>query len=139
MRRLLLIVFLFLSFTAFTQDDAARHWADSVYKTLSAEQRIAQLMIVRLSTIDLKTRQITYYDKKVADLVKQYNVGGICVFQGAQTMQANTINALQALNNLQKCVGPQCHTTAWNASVCGVTREGSTVGTTTTKSPTCLV
>src|SRR5262245_10675440 len=37
------------------------------------------------------------------------------------------------------CETRQCHTTAWNASVCGVTRDASTVGTTTTQSPTCLV
>src|SRR3979409_1706965 len=37
------------------------------------------------------------------------------------------------------CDTRQCQTTAWNASVCGVTREASTVGTTTTQSPTCFV
>lgn len=33
----------------------------------------------------------------------------------------------------------QCQTTAWKASVCGVTRDASTVGITTTQSPICLV
>src|SRR5436309_3653698 len=36
------------------------------------------------------------------------------------------------------CDTRQCQTTAWNASVCGVTRSGLTVGTTTTASPTFL-
>ena len=100
MRKLLLIVFLFLSFTAFTQDDAARRWADSVYKTLSAEQRIAQLMIVRLSTIDLKTRQITYYDKKVADLVKDRGILEVAKNYAEDIIKKDP--ELNAIENLDK-------------------------------------
>ena len=53
-------------------------------------------MVVRLSSIDIKTKQITFYDEKVAELVKKYNIGGICVFQGGPTKQAAIINSLQA-------------------------------------------
>ena len=75
----------------------ARHWADSVYKTLSADERIAQLMVVRLSSIDMKSKTVTFYDDKVAGLVKKYNIGGICVFQGSPGKQADIINRLQAM------------------------------------------
>ncbi len=75
----------------------AQHWADSVYNTLSDEQRIGQLMIARLSSIDPKTKQITFLDSQVTALVKQYNIGGICIFQGSPVRQANMINALQAI------------------------------------------
>ncbi|MEY2918295.1 MAG: hypothetical protein RIS73_2009 [Bacteroidota bacterium] len=78
------------------QNTAATTWADSVFKTLSDEERIAQLMVVRLSTIDFKTKVVTFFDKQVADLVKQYNIGGICLFQGSPVKQATIINALQA-------------------------------------------
>src|ERR1051326_719288 len=37
------------------------------------------------------------------------------------------------------CDTRQCQSTAWNASACGVTRDSSTVGMTTTRSPACLV
>src|SRR5216684_2892483 len=37
------------------------------------------------------------------------------------------------------CDTRQCQTTAWNASVCGVTRPASTVGISTTQSPTLAV
>lgn len=97
MRKYILILSLFISLQTWAQNDPARHWADSVFKSLSDDQRIAQLMVVRLSSIDLKTRQITYFDKKVTDLVKQYNIGGICVFQGGPVMQANVINSLQSI------------------------------------------
>ena len=96
MRRLITALLLLSGIAASAQNNAARHWADSVFKTLTPEQRIAQLMVVRLSSYDGKTKTITYLDKKVAELVKKYNVGGICIFQGAPVMQAKTMNALQA-------------------------------------------
>ena len=78
------------------QNNAAQAWADSVFKTLSDDERIAQLMVVRLSSIDSKTKIVSFYDKQVNDLVKKYNVGGVCLFQGSPVKQANIINALQA-------------------------------------------
>lgn len=97
MRKFLVTAFILTTLSSFSQSKEAQHWVDSVYKSLSADQRIAQLMVVRLSSIDMRTKKVTYFDKEVAELVKKYNVGGICVFQGSPTMQANTINALQAM------------------------------------------
>jgi beta-N-acetylhexosaminidase len=79
------------------QNTTATRWADSVYKTLSDEERIAQLMVVRLSTYDARTKTVTFFDSLVAAQIKQYNIGGICVFQGSPVKQANIINALQAM------------------------------------------
>ena len=76
---------------------AAQHWADSVYNSLSDEERIGQLMIARLSSIDPKTKIITFLDSQVIALVKKYNIGGVCVFQGSPVRQAIMINALQAM------------------------------------------
>jgi beta-glucosidase-like glycosyl hydrolase len=53
-------------------------------------------MVVRLSTIDSKSKEVTFYDQQVSDLVKKYNIGGICVFQGSPVKQAEIINQLQA-------------------------------------------
>ncbi|MBP6023778.1 glycoside hydrolase family 3 N-terminal domain-containing protein [Ferruginibacter sp.] len=92
---LLLVIVLFSKFSV-AQNSAATNWADSVFKTLSDEERIAQLMVVRLSTYDAKTKTAIFYDKQVEELIKKYNVGGICVFQGSPVKQANIINALQA-------------------------------------------
>jgi beta-N-acetylhexosaminidase len=75
----------------------AKNWADATYAKLSKDERIAQLMIVRLSTIDSKTKVVTFYDDKVAGLIKKYNIGGICIFQGSPVKQANMINKLQAM------------------------------------------
>jgi beta-N-acetylhexosaminidase len=97
MRKFLIAALFFISAKSFSQNSLAQIWADSVYKTLSDEERIAQLMVVRLSAYNAATKTAIFYDKQVADLIKQYNVGGICVFQGSPVKQANIINALQAL------------------------------------------
>jgi beta-N-acetylhexosaminidase len=71
-------------------------WADSVYKTLNNDERIAQLMVVRLSTINSTTKEVTFFDAQVDSLISRYNIGGICVFQGSPVKQAEIINKLQA-------------------------------------------
>ena len=92
---LLLVIILFSKFSV-AQNNAATNWVDSVFKTLSEDERIAQLMVVRLSSYDAKAKKAIFFDSLVSDLIKRYNIGGICVFQGSPVKQANIINALQA-------------------------------------------
>ncbi len=97
MRKIQLVLLLFITINGFAQETAASRWADSVFKNLSPDEQIAQLMVVRLSTIDMRTKTVTFYDSLVAEQVKQYNIGGICVFQGSPVKQAKIINGLQAM------------------------------------------
>lgn len=101
MKYLALVIF-FLVFTSATyaqsfykETFAARHWVDSVFKSLSKEQRIAQLMVVRLSA--RTPNGVVFYDKKVEEEIKQYNIGAICLFQGNPVQQANYINYFQGI------------------------------------------
>ncbi len=72
-------------------------WVDSVFNTLTDSQKIAQLIVVRLSSIDGATGKITFYDQQVeADLIR-YDIGGICLFQGGPKQQAIFINHLQSI------------------------------------------
>jgi len=96
MQKFILSFLLLLSATSYAQTHKAQAWADSVFKTLSDDERIAQLMVVRLSSIDMRTKTVTFFDDKVSELVKQYNIGGICLFQGSPVKQANILNTLQA-------------------------------------------
>lgn len=80
-----------------TPGEAATAWVDSVFKTLSPEEQIAQLMVVRLSTYDAKNKMAIFFDKQVDSLVRQYNIGGICLFQGSPVKQATILNQLQAI------------------------------------------
>lgn len=97
MRKLLLLFSLVFTIPCFAQQKEADAWVDSVFKTLSPEEQIAQLMVVRLSSINAKTKEITFFDKQVSELIKNYNIGGVCLFQGSPVEQANMVNALQAI------------------------------------------
>ena len=96
MRKIFFLLLIFLSVRSSAQNSTAARWADSVFKSLSPEERIAQLMVVRLSTYDARTKTVTFYDSLVTELIKKYNIGGICLFQGSPVKQANLLNALQA-------------------------------------------
>ncbi len=96
MRKIQLILFIFITVNGFAQQNKATRWVDSVFKTLSPDEQIAQLMVVRLSTIDSRTKTVTFYDSLVSELIKQYNIGSICLFQGSPVKQATIINSLQA-------------------------------------------
>ena len=56
---------------------AAIAWADSVFKTLSPDEQIAQLMVVRLSAYNAKNNTAIFYDDKVGQPGKtiQYRRG----------------------------------------------------------------
>jgi beta-glucosidase-like glycosyl hydrolase/CubicO group peptidase (beta-lactamase class C family) len=75
---------------------AADHWVDSVFKTLSKSQKIAQLMVVRVSSIG-PDRTVVFYDKQVEEAINKYNIGGLCLFQGGPVKQATILNRLQAI------------------------------------------
>ena len=96
MRKLFLIFTFFIAFNSHAQQTEATKWVDSVFKTLSPDEQIAQLMVVRLSTINSQTKEVTFFDSAVAELIKQYNIGSICLFQGSPVKQATIINTLQA-------------------------------------------
>ncbi|HEY0679475.1 MAG TPA: glycoside hydrolase family 3 N-terminal domain-containing protein [Chitinophagaceae bacterium] len=102
MSRKPLVVFisLLISITStaqFRSSLSANAWVDSVFKTLTADEKIAQLMVVRGSSTDPKTRRPVFFTKQVEEEVKKYNVGGICMFQGGPVGQANFLNYMQSI------------------------------------------
>lgn len=94
---ILLLCLLNFSIAVNAQTSVAEKWADSVIASLTPEQRIAQLMVLRLTSYDFKAKVPIYYDTLVAEKVKQYNIGGVCLFQGNPVKQATIINNLQSL------------------------------------------
>jgi beta-glucosidase-like glycosyl hydrolase/CubicO group peptidase (beta-lactamase class C family) len=101
MKGFIIVVSLMLFGTAsFTQSSfysetpEAKHWVDSVYKSLSKEQRIAQLMVVRLSSRN-PDGSAKFFDDKVTEQIKKYNIGAICLFQGNPVVQATFVNDFQ--------------------------------------------
>jgi beta-glucosidase-like glycosyl hydrolase/CubicO group peptidase (beta-lactamase class C family) len=80
------------SFTNNNGDPVANAWADSVFKTLSKEEKIAQLMVVRAHS-NLGPDHL----QQVAYLIQKYNVGALCWFQGGPVRQANLTNYYQSI------------------------------------------
>ena len=100
MKRLFLLTLIIYISTAKAQNSShlpAAQWVDSVFKTLSNDQKIAQLMVVRMSAIDPATKKVVFYDKEVEEAIRKYNVGGICLFQGGPVTQAGYLNYFQTI------------------------------------------
>jgi len=60
-----------------------KHWIDSVMRTLSLEERIAQLMVVRVP-LDMDDKQAAEFSATM----NGYGVGGVCFFVGTAERQA---------------------------------------------------
>ncbi|MCF8365004.1 MAG: serine hydrolase [Bacteroidales bacterium] len=67
-------------------------WADSVLNTLSLDEKIAQLFMIR--TYSNKDRH--FYDS-ISRLIIDYNIGGLCFFQGDPEEQAKLTNRWQRM------------------------------------------
>ena len=74
----------------FAQDGVSR-WVDSVYNSLTIEQRVAQLICARANQPDKP------YNQDVTKYIKQYNIGGVCFFRNDLTAQVEQTNAWQAV------------------------------------------
>lgn len=92
----ILFFLLVINISVIAQTKAER-WADSVLNSLTPEQRIAQLMVLRLSSYDFKTKTALYFDSTVEDKVKRFNIGGICIFQGSAVKLGSIVNKLQGM------------------------------------------
>jgi beta-N-acetylhexosaminidase len=78
---------------AFLQQSAkGKNWVDSVFNKLSLEEKIAQLFVIRAHS-NLPQEHIN----GVTNLIKKYNVGGLCFFQGGPLRQANLTNYYQSI------------------------------------------
>jgi beta-N-acetylhexosaminidase len=69
---------------------ADKHWADSVFASLTPEERIAQLFMVAAYSNKDKT-----HIKEIRKLVDKYKIGGLIFFQGGPIRQAKLTNAYQ--------------------------------------------
>ena len=100
MIKLLLTIFLLsfsrlVSFSQIHPTPEAQRWTDSVFNSLSDDERITQLMVLRES--EITKNGVLIYDSAITDAIKRYNIGGIVLFQGGPVTQANLINTFQSI------------------------------------------
>lgn len=65
------------------QRQQMNRWVDSVMNTFSLEDKVAQLMIVRVPSETAKQKDINAFEH----ILKHYRVGGICFFKGTTSTQ----------------------------------------------------
>jgi beta-glucosidase-like glycosyl hydrolase/CubicO group peptidase (beta-lactamase class C family) len=80
------------SYRAFSKQEI---WVDSVFNSLNNRQRLAQLFMIRAhSNLDEK------HNASVEKLIRDYQVGGICFFQGGPYRQAKLNNRYQKISKI---------------------------------------
>ena len=83
-----------------TKNAAEKHWVDSIFQKLTVKQKIAQLIMIRAHS-DKGADHIA----QVEDLIKKYEVGGLCFFQGTPTKQISLVNQYQSISKIPLLVG----------------------------------
>lgn len=94
-RRMLLCLLVISPFILSAQTNnktAAIKWVDSVFNSLSKEEKVAQLMVVRAHS-NLGPDHVA----QVTEQIQKYNVGALCYFQGGPVRQANLTNYYQSI------------------------------------------
>ncbi len=95
MRRVLVVVFIISIGFVLRGQDITRNeqqWVDSIYNSLSQNQKIGQLFMLRAHS----NKGITHVNE-LKSLLKKNEVGGLCFFQGGPLRQAKLINEYQEI------------------------------------------
>ncbi|HTE10653.1 MAG TPA: hypothetical protein VK645_06775, partial [Chitinophagaceae bacterium] len=74
MKKIVLLVALLVHLSAMAQHSSSLssgQWVDSVFKTLNEDQKIAQLMVVRLSTGNAAKTEVVFHDKEVEEAIRK--------------------------------------------------------------------
>ena len=91
------------SFFGFAQSpfpNANQRWVDSVFNSLTLDQKIGQLMMPRANF-----RNEPFEREKLLNWVQEYHVGGLVFFANQPTRTAQIINELQAASSTPLLVG----------------------------------
>lgn len=92
------VIILFFCSAIFAQTDEER-WVDSVYNSLTVEQRVGQLINVRANLPNKP-----YFDE-VQELIQKYNIGGVTFFRTDAAPLLNQVNCWQAQAQTPLMVG----------------------------------
>lgn len=111
MRHIYIIIFsLFIAFSTCAQTsenplkaedfEAQKKWVDSVYNSMSLEEKVGQLYMVQvMSNQDKATKN------EVIKLITKHHIGGIIYSNGGPVRQAKLNNELQSLSKLPLLIG----------------------------------
>ncbi|KPM47518.1 glycoside hydrolase family 3 N-terminal domain-containing protein [Jiulongibacter sediminis] len=80
--------------------DYNHQWVDSVFNSLSVDQKIGQLLMPRGNFSGQG-----YEPEKLKEWVKEYHIGGLAMFAGQPSVQAGIINELQSISEVPLLIG----------------------------------
>jgi beta-glucosidase-like glycosyl hydrolase len=87
-------------FNLFEDSSDEKKWVDSIYNSLSFEEKLGQLfMVAAYSNKD------TVHFNAIDKLVKKYKIGGLIFFQGGPGRQAKLTNRFQASSKVPLFIG----------------------------------
>jgi len=94
MKKILLSSLLFIGciVTLDAQKMSEKKWVRKQFAALNMNQKIAQLMVIRVHS-----NWSQFKIDSISALIQQYNVGGLCFFQGGPVRQAMQTNAFQSV------------------------------------------
>jgi len=81
-------------------DSTAEKWIDSVFTTMTPEQKVGQFFMVAT----FSNRHDNHY-QYIEHLIQHYHIGGLIFFQGGPHRQALLTNRYQALSKIPMLVG----------------------------------
>lgn len=84
----------------FALPDSGQHWVDSVFQTLTPEQKIGQFFMVAT----FSNRHESHY-QYISHLIQTNHIGGLIFFQGGPYRQAILTNRYQALSKVPLLIG----------------------------------
>lgn len=83
-----------------TLETEGQHWVDSVFQTMTPEQKVGQFFMVAT----FSNRHENHY-QYIEHLIREYNIGGLIYFQGGPYRQAILTNRYQALSKIPLLIG----------------------------------
>ncbi|WP_027303095.1 glycoside hydrolase family 3 N-terminal domain-containing protein [Rudanella lutea] len=81
-------------------DSSAEKWIDSVFTTMTPEQKVGQFFMVAT----FSNRHANHY-QYIEHLIQNYHIGGLIFFQGGPHRQALLTNRYQSLSKIPMLVG----------------------------------
>ncbi len=89
---ILILVFFLIASVNYAQSKLEEKiWVDSVYRSLSTEERIGQLLVIRANNVGED------YFENITKYIKDYNIGGVTFFKNTPYNQAKQTNEWQKL------------------------------------------
>ena len=89
---LLFSVLSILTVNGFAQSSQEKKWIHQQFAALSLNEKIAQLMVLRVHS-NWKANKLD----SLGEIIKKYNIGGLCFFQGGPIREALLTNHYQSL------------------------------------------